>query len=63
MGMSGALPYKKDLQGLDILSDIWKCVVHCYMQWKWKSLSRVRLFVTPWPIQSMESSRPEYWSR
>ena len=33
MGMSGALPYK-DFQGLDILSDIWKCVVHCYMQWK-----------------------------
>ena len=29
---------------------------------KRKSLSRVRLFVTPWPIQSMEFSRPEYWS-
>ena len=29
---------------------------------KWKSLSRVRLFVTPWTIQSMEFSRPEYWS-
>ena len=29
---------------------------------KWKSLSRVRLFVTPWIIQSMEFSRPEYWS-
>ena len=42
MGMSGAFPYK-DLQGLDILSDIWKCVVHCYMQWKWKLLNRVRL--------------------
>ena len=25
-------------------------------------LSRVRLFVTPWILQSMEFSRPEYWS-
>ena len=29
---------------------------------KWKSFSRVRLFATPWTIQSMEFSRPEYWS-
>ena len=29
---------------------------------KWKSLSPVRLFVTPWIIQSMEFSRPDYWS-
>ena len=29
---------------------------------KWKSLSGVWLFVTPWTIQSMEFSRPEYWS-
>ena len=28
----------------------------------WKSLSRVRLFLTPWTIQSIEFSRPEYWS-
>ena len=27
-------------------------------KWEWKSLSCVRLFVTPWTIQS----RPEYWS-
>ena len=27
-----------------------------------KSLSHVRLFVTPWTKQSMEFSRPEYWS-
>ena len=26
---------------------------------KWKSLSRVRLFATPWTIQSREFSRPE----
>ena len=29
---------------------------------KWKSLSHVRLFVTPWFIQSMKFSRSEYWS-
>ena len=34
---------------------------------KWKSLSRVQLFVTPWPIAcqtplSMEFSRQDYWS-
>ena len=29
---------------------------------KWKSLSCVWLFATPWTIQSMEFSRPEYWS-
>jgi len=31
-------------------------------KWKWKSLSRVWLFATPWTIQSIEFSRPEYWS-
>ena len=29
---------------------------------EWKSLSHVWLFATPWTIQSMEFSRPEYWS-
>ena len=29
---------------------------------KWKSLSLVWLFATPWTIQPMEISRPEYWS-
>ena len=33
-----------------------------WSQVKWKSLSSVRLFATPWTIQSMEFSRPEYWS-
>ena len=37
------------------------------MKVKVKSLSRVRLFVTPWTVayqapQSMEFSRQEYWS-
>ena len=29
---------------------------------KCKLLSHVRLFVTPWTMQSMEFSRPEYWT-
>ena len=32
-----------------------------YGNWKWKSLSHVRLFATPWTIQSMEFSRSDYW--
>ena len=32
------------------------------LAWKWKSLSHIQLFVTPWTIQSMEFSSPEYWS-
>ena len=31
-------------------------------QSEWKSLGRVRLFLTPWAIQSMAFSRPEYYS-
>ena len=31
-------------------------------KWKWKSLSCVGLFATLWTIQSMEFSRPDYWS-
>ena len=34
----------------------------CGRKVKWKSLSRVWLFATPWTIQSMEFSRPEYWN-
>ena len=32
------------------------------VKWKSKSVSRVWLFATPWTIQPMEFSRPEYWS-
>ena len=40
-----------------------KAVILQLKKWmKWKSLSHVQLFVTPWTIQSMEFSRPEYWS-
>ena len=31
------------------------------VKWKWKSLSRVQLFATPWTIQSMEFSRILEW--
>ena len=35
----------------------------CILRLKWKSISCVRLFVTPWTlIQSTGFSRPEYWS-
>ena len=33
--------------------------MHC--MWVWNLVSRVWLFVSPWTIQSMEFSRPEYW--
>ena len=40
------------------------CCLHCFLicKRKWKSLSRVWLFETPWTIQPMEFSRSEYWS-
>ena len=33
-------------------------------QWmsEWKSFSRVQLFANSWTVQSLEFSRPEYWS-
>ena len=43
------------------LEESHSCVLHMLV-WKWKSLSRVQLFATPWTKQSMEFSRPEYWS-
>ena len=30
--------------------------------WKWKSLSCVPLFVTPWIVESLGFSRPEHWN-
>ena len=51
---------------------IWGTAIQCdvyfepmTMKWnevKWKSLSCVWLFATPWTIQSMQFPRPEYWS-
>ena len=37
----------------------WRVTVH---EQTWKSLSLVRLFATPWTIQCMEFSKPEYWN-
>ena len=39
------------------------CPAHLYLrnEVKWKSLSHVWLFMTPWTIQSMKFSRPKYW--
>ena len=37
----------------------WK---HAHKLGMWKPLSCVWLFATPWTIQSMEFTRPEYWS-
>ena len=47
------------------LADIYQ--PHFLWKWKWKSLSCVWLFVTPWTVAcqaplSMEFSRQEYWS-
>ena len=48
------------LKESDKLSDLTTTIISG--NWKWKSLSCVWLFVAPWTIQSMEFSRPEYWS-
>ena len=37
-------------------------VIYVWSEVKWKSLSRVQLFATPWTIQFMEFSRSVYWS-
>ena len=44
-----------------LLTCMYGCI--CISKWKWKLLSRVRLFVIPWNIQSMEFSRPDPFSR
>ena len=36
--------------------------VEVKVKWKYKSLSPVLVFATPWTIQSMKFSRPEYQS-
>ena len=47
--------------GISNLENKNKSALHELMA-KWKSLSCVQLFATPWTIQSMEFSRPENWS-
>ena len=41
---------------------MWYLFLHCSESWKWKSFNCAWLFATPWTIQSLEFSRPEYWS-
>ena len=61
--------HSKYFQTLEVIA-ICTIFYECYCEsekvkvkkWKWKSLSVVRLFVTPWTTQSVELSRPEYWS-
>ena len=51
------LIYKIRIERKDIPTDLME--IKCkWVLWKSKSLSHVQLFVTPWTIQSMESSRP-----
>ena len=47
-----------------ILMDVFKVLFfdHIWSEVKWKWLSRVQLFVTPWTKQPTEFSRPEYWN-
>ena len=44
------------------LGETWRNTKFLFVLWKWKSLSCVQLFVTPWTMQSVEFSRLEYWS-
>ena len=58
------LPHPPKKKHLQILT---RCVIEWVSEWV-KSLSRVRLFVTPWTIAcqappSMGFSRQEYWSK
>ena len=56
----GYIISKQQLPYIGILVTIQFWYIH--ISWKWKSHSCVWLFVTLWTINSMEFSRPEYWS-
>ena len=44
------------------IQELLKVTTEFFCMKKWKLLSHVWLFVTSWTMQSMEFSRPEYWS-
>ena len=46
----------------DSLVSFSKVTFRDFWKWKWRLLSCVWLFATPWTIQSMEFSRPECWN-
>ena len=48
--------------GLSLFAEVHQKCTCTHSEVKWKSLSHVRFYVIPWSIQSMQSSRPEYWS-
>ena len=53
----------RDADGLaDLKKEQDRLLKNLIRQVKVKSVSRVSLFVTPWALQSMEFSRPEYRS-
>ena len=47
---------------LKTINDVNTTIYPYFEEVKWKFLSRVQLFETQWTIESMEFSRPEYWS-
>ena len=49
-------------QSLKELAFVFQIISSSFIFFLLKSLSRVQLFATPWATQSMEFSRPEYWS-
>ena len=50
------------VEGLKLTSSHKTSKLQLTAEWMWKLLSHVWLFAMPWTIQSMEFSRPEYWS-
>ena len=54
--------FSHDLWWLHCLKYLLNLYASLHLYWKWKWLSRVRLFPNPWTLQPMEFSRPEHWS-
>ena len=53
----------RDNKGPLLFKQFWAGLIPLlHEKWKWKSVSCVWLFETPWTMQSIEFSRPEYWN-
>ena len=50
------------LSHTDTILSSYYIYIYIYEKWKWQLFSPVQLFATPWTIQSMDFSTPEYWS-
>ena len=61
---SGLISFRTDWSYLFSIQGILKSLLQHqrFEKWKWKLLSCVQLFASPWTVQSMEFSRSEYWS-